>query len=111
MLTSNSKVIFSSQNTDTEFIACLTHWLLVAGMQAKSQHRKFSFNVIDLVDEQDEKYGKRIDKRLFLLFANILRETPASIYLFKVAIETVEKVLKYIQVTNEVIVVIPVSLF
>ena len=58
MLTSNSKVIFSSQNTDTEFIACLTHWLLVAGMQAKSQHRKFSFSVIDLVDKQDEKYGK-----------------------------------------------------
>ena len=27
-------------------------------MQAKSQHRKFSFSVIDLVDKQDEKYGK-----------------------------------------------------
>ena len=36
LLTSNSKIIFSPNNRDEEFIACITHWLLVIGL-GKSQ--------------------------------------------------------------------------
>ena len=57
VLTSHSKIIFSKHNTDTTFIACLTHWLLVAGLQARNQHRKFSFSIIDVVNPQEEEYG------------------------------------------------------
>ena len=32
LLTSNCKVVFSHNNRDEEFIACITHWLLVIGL-------------------------------------------------------------------------------
>ena len=60
VLTSSSKIVFSQQNRDPEFITCLTHWLLVVGLQsnARKMSRKISFTDISDIDDSFDESGE-----------------------------------------------------
>ena len=58
LITRNSKIIFSPENHDSEFIASLTHWLIVVGLKSnvkKLNRISFSeeFNI-----EMDQSYDQ-----------------------------------------------------
>ena len=47
-LTSNSKVVFSENNNEEEFVTCLTHWLLVVGLQDSKRKNSHKLSLSDL---------------------------------------------------------------
>ena len=47
-LTANSKVVFSVNNNEEEFVTCLTHWLLVVGLQDSKRKTSHKLSLSDL---------------------------------------------------------------
>ena len=90
VLTSHSRVVFSTQNRDPEFIICLTHWLLVVGLLQDA--RKKSFNNITFCDVSDDEEGNGISyTRSFMFFISLVTHTSLISYhwsriLYKIAL-------------------------
>ena len=84
LLTSNFKTIFSSNNRDGEFIACLTHWLLVIGL-GKIKTDVDADGISLRSEDLDEKQGHWL-----LAFSNIKKtHLPKSPYLSSFKIEVI----------------------
>eukprot|EP00111_Clytia_hemisphaerica_P006851 TCONS_00019802-protein len=84
-LTTNSKIVFSNANNEEEFITCLTHWLIVVGLQEKARKnsRKISLSDFQTEEATEVTESNSRDDGLFKLITAAAERVWNVFYLHK----------------------------